>query len=122
MRSRSFYGFLFITTFYGCHDRLAPLAPEYPLEIKNNKVFLDETPGLYQVVTIGERRYCYFWKKTEEGDDFFIHDKDCDNRSDRVLVTRGDQIVFGYDRKDLPRKTRQNLDYVLQNHITDNIK
>ena len=99
-----------------------PVAPPYPFKVGNYFAFVDDQPGSYDVITIGDNTYCYFWKKTEDEDDLFIYDKNCDLHSDRVIVLSGIKIMVAADTKDLKTEVVQNLDYILQNHEKHIIK
>lgn len=78
---------------------------------------MDEQPGSYDIIAIGDKTYCYFWKKMEDDDDLFIYDNNCDLHSDRVVVLSGNKVMVAADTKDLKTEQVQNLDYILRNHI-----
>ncbi|GEM_PF-5466019 len=94
----------------------APVSPPYPFEINGYSIFVDQEPGRYDVIPIGDRTYCYFSKKMDDEDILFMEDKNCDLHSDRVVVLSDTKIIIMYDTKALPIRTGQYLDSILQNH------
>ena len=108
----------------GCVEHFPPpVSPPYPFEINGYSVFVDEQPGDYDVITIGNRTYCYYSKKMDDGDDLFIDDKDCDLHGDRVvLLSKEGKIILANDTKSLPKEAGQYLDYILQNNKKHIIK
>ena len=95
---------------------LSPLRPEYPLRIGNYSAFVNDKPGNYDEIRIGNRTYCYFSKRLDDGDYLFIDDYGCDEHSDRVLVLSGDKVIFAQDTKSLDKELVQNLNYILLNY------
>lgn len=94
-----------------------PVSPPYPFEVGGYSIFVDEEPGHYDVITIGDRKYCYFSKKMDDDDELFIEDKDCDLHGDKVVVlSKDNNIILRHEFKRLPKITTQYLDYILQKH------
>ncbi len=96
---------------------LTPVQPSYPFKIGRYYAFMDEQPGIYDVITINDYTYCYFSKKMEDDDDLVILDKDCDLHSDKVVVVSKGKAVVAADTKYFKKELVQNLDYILRNHI-----
>ncbi|MDP3698287.1 MAG: hypothetical protein Q8R47_01735 [Nanoarchaeota archaeon] len=117
LSSRLFPALVSMIVSSGCVEQFPPpVSPPYPFEIKGYSIFIDEQPGDYDVITIGDRTYCYFTKKMDDEDDLFIEDKGCDLHSDRVVLFSRYNIILRYDTQTLPQETRSYLDYILQNH------
>ncbi len=114
--SKSYTGLFLMLTNSCVHQNIAPIEPTYPFKIDNYYIFLDDQPGYYDVISIDTKKYCYFWKKTEDGDDLFIYDKNCDVYSDRVIVLSGNKIAVASDAKHLDDEVVGMLNYVLRNH------
>lgn len=111
------YAALFSLFLSGCINKnIPPISPTYPFKIQGYSIFIDDEPGSYDVITIDTQTYCYFWKKTEDGDELFMEDQDCDLDSDRVLVLSENEIIVAADTKNLEDKVVGMLNYVLLNH------
>lgn len=115
--SRSFPTLVSMLVSSGCVEHYPPpVSPPYPFEIKGYSIFIDDSPGFYDVIKIGDRTYCSFWKKMDDGDDLFIEDKKCDLHADRIVILSRDKIILAYDIVKLSKNEGQYLDYILQNH------
>lgn len=93
-----------------------PISPPYPFEVGKYSIFVDEEQGDYDIIPVGDRKYCIYSKKMDDGDDIFIHDYNCDNHGERVVIlSKENKIIRADDFKRLPKITTQYLDYILQN-------
>ncbi|MEK6939814.1 MAG: hypothetical protein AABX31_03735 [Nanoarchaeota archaeon] len=99
-----------------------PVSPPYPFEIDGYSIFVDEEPGYYEVIPIGDRTYCMFFKKMDDEDELFIEDKGCDLHGDRIVILSKNKIILAYDTKELPKMVGQYLDHILQNHRKNILK
>ena len=116
-----FYAGMFSSLLPGC-AAINPILPTHPFKIQEYSVFVDGLPGYYDIITIGKEKHCYFSKKLENNDELFIHDRDCDLDSDRVLVLLGGKIMAASETKDLEKEIVGMLDYLLLNHQKTIIK
>lgn len=118
------YACLFSALLSSCvQQNLTPIPPTYPFKIEGYSVFIgDDKPGSYDVITIGDYTYCYFYKRLEDDGELFIYDKNCDLHSDRVIVMSGNKIMAVADTKHLKIELVLNLDHILQNHIKNIVK
>ena len=116
-RSKMYTG-LFSLFLNDCTNKnIEPITPTYPFKIQGYSVFVDDKPGDYYVIHINQKKYCYFWKQTEdENHDLFINDLGCDSYSDRVLVLSGNSILVASDVKHLDDQVVGMLNSVLRNH------
>jgi len=112
-RSKLYAG-LFPLLLSGCINQ--NITPTYPFKVQGYSLFVDDNPGSYYVISIDRRKYCYFWKKTEDEDhDLFIHDLGCDLSSDRVVILSGNNIIVASDAKDLEKEVVEMLNSILRN-------
>ena len=112
---------MFSSLLPGC-AAINPIPPTHPFKIQEYNVFVDDQPGSYDIITIGEEKYCYFFKKLENNDELFIHDRDCDLDSDRVLVLSGSKIMAAFETENLEKEIVGMLDYLLLDHQKTIIK
>jgi len=115
-RSKVYAG-LFPLLLSGCiNQNITTVTPTYPFKVQGYSIFVDDEPGSYYAISINRKKYCYFLKKTEDEDDLFIHDLDCDSYSDRVLVLSENKIIVASDTKHLDDEVVGMLNHILQNH------
>lgn len=117
------YACLFSLLLSGCSRNITPIPPTHPFKIQGYPILVDDKPGDYDIIIINNvlakglrKKYCYFYKKTENKEHLFIYDLDCDLDSDRVMVLSRNEIVVATDTKSLDKKVAGMLDYILQNH------
>lgn len=107
----------------GCARDIKPIPPTHPFNIQGHPVLVDDRPGYYDVITINDvlatglkNRYCYFRKKTEDGNALLIEDKGCDLHTDKVMILSREDIIIAADTRYLDEKIVGMLDYILRNH------
>ena len=111
-RSKVYTG-LFPLLLSGCINQ--NITSTYPFKVQGYSLFVDDNPGSYYVISIDRKKYCYFWKKTEDEDDLFIHDLECNLSSDRVVISSGNNIIIASDAKDLEKEVVEMLNSILRN-------